>query len=184
MRLLSQPEPDALEGQDFELAGRIDVALLKALLPFDDYDFYLCGPSRFTQDLYDGLRALNISDMRIHAETFGPSSLRRQADQGSAQPALPAPASSPVPVLFAQSAKEARWTPGSGSLLELAESRGLRPEFSCRGGSCGTCKTRIVSGAVTYPQPPAELPEAGQALICCAVPAADATGNPALILDL
>ncbi|MDO9322153.1 MAG: 2Fe-2S iron-sulfur cluster-binding protein, partial [Pseudomonas sp.] len=117
-------------------------------------------------------------------ETFGPSSLRRQADQGSAQPVLPAAASGPVPVLFEQSAKEARWTPDSGSLLELAESRGLTPDFSCRGGSCGTCKTRIVSGAVTYPQPPAEMPEAGQALICCAVPAATATGNPPLILDL
>lgn len=184
VRLLSQPEPHAREGQDFELAGRIDVALLKALLPFDDYDFYLCGPSSFTQDLYDGLRALNISDMRIHAETFGPSSLRRQTDQGSAQPVLPAAASGPVPVLFEQSAKEARWTPDSGSLLELAESRGLTPDFSCRGGSCGTCKTRIVSGAVTYPQPPAEMPEAGQALICCAVPAASAGAVQPLILDL
>ncbi|MDP3844886.1 MAG: pyridoxamine 5'-phosphate oxidase family protein [Pseudomonas sp.] len=184
LRLLSQPEPHALEGQDFELAGRIDVTLLKSLLPFDDYDFYLCGPSSFTQDLYDGLRTLNVSDARIHAETFGPSSLRRQPDQGSSTPAQLPAARSAVPVLFSRSAKKARWTPGSGSLLELAESRGLTPAFSCRGGSCGTCKTAIISGAVTYPLPPAELPEAGLALICCAVPAASATGNPPLVLDL
>ena len=43
-------------------------------------------------------------------------------------------------------------------MLELAESQGLRPEFSCRGGSCGTCRTRLISGQVNYPQPPAELP--------------------------
>jgi ferredoxin-NADP reductase/predicted pyridoxine 5'-phosphate oxidase superfamily flavin-nucleotide-binding protein len=183
LRLLSQPEAHAREGEDFELTGRIDMDLLKALLPFDDYDFYLCGPSSFTQNLYDGLRQLNISDRRIHAETFGPSSLRRVPDQGSLQPDQPPAASGPVPVLFDVSAKEARWTPHSGTLLELAESRGLSPEFSCRGGSCGTCKTRVISGAVHYPQLPTELPEAGTALICCAVPAA-VEGNQSLVLDL
>jgi len=86
-----------------------------------------------------------------------------------------------VPVVFERSAKEARWQPDGGSLLELAESRGLHPEFSCRGGSCGTCKTRLISGAVNYPQPPAEVPEEGQVLICCAVPAQ--SPRP-LVLDL
>ena len=89
-----------------------------------------------------------------------------------------------MPVLFELSAKEAHWLPGSGSLLELAESRGLTPEFSCRGGTCGTCSTRIVSGQVTYPQPPANLPAEGEALICCAVPAAGKDGTQPLVLDL
>jgi len=184
LRVLSQPEAHALQGEHFDRAGRIDVALLKEWLPFDDYDFYLCGPGAFTQDLYDGLRKLNVSDARIHAETFGPSSLHRQADRGSEQPVQPAAATGPVPVLFERSAKEARWTPQSGSLLELAESRGLNPEFSCRGGSCGTCRARIVSGAVSYPQLPAELPEPGMALVCCAVPAAAMHGSQPLVLDL
>jgi uncharacterized protein len=184
LRLLSQPATDAREGQGFELAGRIDIKLLKALLPFDDFDFYLCGPSAFTQDLYDGLRALRISDERIHAETFGPSSLRRQLDNPAPVVEQPPAATAPVPVLFARSAKEARWTPGSGSLLELAEGRGLNPEFSCRGGSCGTCKTKLVSGQVHYPIPPAELPAAGEVLICCAVPAASSSGQNTLVLDI
>lgn len=183
VRLLSQPEDGAHDSEASELDGRIDIPLLKALLPFDDYDFHLCGPSSFTQDLYDGLRGLNISDQRIHAESFGPSSLRRRLDLSSPVVALPSAATSAVPVLFEKSAKEARWNPQSGSLLELAESRGLSPEFSCRGGSCGTCKTRIVSGQVAYPQPPAELPESGQVLICCAIPAA-ADGAHMLVLDL
>jgi uncharacterized protein len=184
LRLLSQPAADARVGQGFELAGRIDLKLLKALLPFDDFDFYLCGPSAFTQELYDSLRAMHISDARIHAETFGPSSLRRQLDNPAPAAAQPPAATAPVPVLFARSAKEARWTPGSGSLLELAEGRGLNPEFSCRGGSCGTCKTKLVSGAVHYPLPPAELPAAGEVLICCAVPAASSSGQNTLVLDI
>lgn len=93
----------------------------------------------------------------------------------------PPAATTSVPVVFERSAKEARWQPDGGSLLELAESRGLRPEFSCRGGSCGTCKTRLVSGAVNYPQVPADIPEAGHVLICCAVPA---QSTQPLVLDL
>lgn len=184
LRLLSQPEQHAREGEDFELAGRVDVALLKALLPLDDYDFYLCGPGAFTQALYDGLRELRIGDDRIHAETFGPSTLVRLRDQMTpAVEQVPA-ASSPVKVLFATSAKEARWEPGNGSLLELAESRGLNPDFSCRGGSCGTCRTKLISGEVHYLNLPAEMPAQGEVLICCAVPAQSKEGDAPLILDL
>ncbi|MFL1523549.1 pyridoxamine 5'-phosphate oxidase family protein [Pseudomonas sp. O230] len=184
LRLLSQPEADAQEGEDFDQTGRIDTALLKTILEVEDYDqldFVLCGPGSFTQALYDGLRELDIRDTRIHAETFGPSTLRRQPDPDAVVIEQPPAATTSVPVVFERSAKEARWQPDGGSLLELAESRGLRPEFSCRGGSCGTCKTRLISGQVNYPQPPAEVPDEGHVLICCAIPA---QGSQPLVLDL
>ncbi|WP_223569245.1 pyridoxamine 5'-phosphate oxidase family protein [Pseudomonas sp. BF-R-26] len=184
LRLLSQPEPDAREGEDYDLTGRIDADLLKTILEVEDYDqvdFVLCGPGSFTQGLYDSLRDLDIRDSRIHAETFGPSTLRRKPDPDAVVIEQPPAATVSVPVVFQRSAKEARWQPDGGSLLELAESRGLRPEFSCRGGSCGTCKTRLISGEVNYPQPPAEVPGAGEVLICCAVPA---QGSQPLVLDL
>ena len=184
LRLVSQPEAGALEGEDFDLTGRIDTALLKTLLEVEDYDqldFVLCGPGSFTQGLYDGLRELHIRDARIHAETFGPSTLRRVPDPDAVVIEQPPAATTSVPVVFQRSAKEARWQPDGGSLLELAESRGLRPEFSCRGGSCGTCKTRLISGQVNYPQPPAEVPDDGQVLICCAIPA---QGSQPLVLDI
>lgn len=187
VRLLSQPEAQAREGEDFDLVGRIDMALLKAVLLVDDFDqvdFVLCGPSGFTQGLYDGLRELDIRDKRIHAETFGPSTLRRVPDPEAVSFEQPPAATTSVPVLFNRSAKEARWMPEGGSLLELAESRGLRPEFSCRGGSCGTCRTRLISGQVHYPQPPPELPEAGEVLICCAIPATGRDGQQPVVLDL
>jgi uncharacterized protein len=186
LRVLSQPEADAREGTDYELHGRIDIHLLKSLLPFDDYDFYLCGPSGFTQDLYDGLRALRIPDDRIHAEQFGPSSLRRSISVGSkaTEFVTPPAADTKVSVVFTESAKEATWSPGSGSLLELAETRGLTPEFSCRGGSCGTCKTRVLSGTVSHVCAPGVPLGADEALICCAVPAKGSSENVALVLDL
>jgi ferredoxin-NADP reductase/predicted pyridoxine 5'-phosphate oxidase superfamily flavin-nucleotide-binding protein len=184
VRLLSQPEPEAQVGNDYDLSGRIDVAVLKDLLEvedFDQVDFVVCGPGSFTQALYDGLRALDIRDSRIHAETFGPSTLRREPDPDAVVIEQPPAATSSVPVVFQRSAKEARWQPDGGSLLELAESRGLHPEFSCRGGSCGTCKTRLISGQVNYPLPPAEVPDEGHVLICCAIPA---QGPQPLVLDI
>lgn len=164
---------DATEGTDYDAAGRIDMALLTRHLPFNDYDFYLCGPAHFTQSLYDGLRGYGVADQRIHAEAFGPSSLKRAAETEHGQPAaaLPPVSGKPVPVLFTASLKEARWAPGAGTLLDLAEARGLEPEFSCREGHCGTCRTKLVRGAVTYLKEPKARMAADEVLLCCAVPA-------------
>lgn len=170
VRVLSQTA-DAEPDVDYDFAGRIDMALLSRVLPFNDYDFYLCGPPQFTQALYDGLRALNIADDRIHAEAFGPSSLQRTNDVvAEAKPLLPV-ATQSVPVKFMDSLKEARWTPDAGSLLELAEARGLSPAYSCREGHCGSCKTKLLQGAVTYPTPPSAQVADDEVLICCARPA-------------
>lgn len=177
IRVLSDPT-DATEVADYDAAGRIDMALLTRFLPFNDYDFYLCGPATFTQALYDGLRALNIADRRIHAEAFGPSSLVRVPDIAAPDQAPARPASTkPVPVAFMTSAKEARWQPDSGTLLDLAEARGLSPEFSCREGTCGTCKTKLLRGAVTHIRKPGVSLAEDEVLICSAVPAAQETDD-------
>jgi len=165
IRVVSQPDAEV------EASGRIDIALLKQALPFDDYDFYLCGPAAFMQQMYDGLRAMNVTDARIHAEAFGPSGLQRQVDEQAKQVPLKPASGNAVPVVFMRSAKEARWTPESGSLLQLAEQRGLNPESSCRDGRCGTCRTRVLQGEVTYAKTPEFAVADDEALICCALPA-------------
>ncbi|MCQ8228973.1 2Fe-2S iron-sulfur cluster-binding protein [Pantoea trifolii] len=170
VRVLSQTA-DAEADIDYDFAGRIDMALLSQVLPFNDYDFYLCGPPQFTQALYDGLRTFNIADDRIHAEAFGPSSLQRSRDVVAEENPLLPVATQSVPVKFMDSLKEARWTPDAGSLLELAEARGLSPTYSCRAGHCGSCKTKLLQGAVTYPTPPSAQVADDEVLICCARPA-------------
>lgn len=187
LRLLSQPEADVHPGRAFDHVGRIDTPLLLAQLELDDYDsadFVLCGPGGFTQGLYDSLRALDISDGQIHAETFGPSTLQRQLDPQVAPFVQPPAATGEVVVRFQASGLVLHWQPASGSLLQLAESAGLHPQFSCRGGSCGTCQTRLLSGQVSYPQVPAQMPEDGLVLICCAVPGAVDKDSQPLILEL
>jgi len=173
VRVLSDTR-DAREGRDYDAAGRIDMALLSRYLPFGDYEFYLCGSPSFSQSLYDGLRGYGVSDERIHAEAFGPASLQRSTDQVQRSPAALPPATTSIPVTFIDSLKEARWQPGSGTLLELAEARGLDPAFSCREGHCGSCKTRLLKGAVSYIKEPAAKVGDEEVLICCAVPAGEA----------
>jgi len=180
VRVLSDTEGAAAE-RDYEALGRVDVDLLRQTLPFDGYDFYMCGPPPFMQGVYDQLRAIGTPDDRIHAEAFGPASLTRSTDKPVIQ--LPPPAAKPVPVAFMKSGKEARWEPGKGSLLDLAETRGLTPDYSCRSGSCGTCATKILAGKVTYEQAPQAEVADDIALICCALPA-EQTGSDRLILDL
>lgn len=169
----SAPDRSEMQGEDYSWAGRFTASDLGRFLPFGDYDFYMCGPGGFMQDVYDGLRDMNVSDARIHAEAFGPSSLTRRAD-AAAMEAVPAPvATTSVPVIFAGSNKEARWEPESGTLLELAEARGIEAPFSCRSGSCGSCATKLLKGKVAYPtKPTAEIPD-DEVLTCSAVPHRD-----------
>ncbi len=186
-RCFSQPRPADRPGTDFEIHGRLDVATLRRALPFDDYDFYLCGPPNFMQRTYDDLRAMNIADDRIRAEAFGLSSLRRgTSSAGVASPVDvgPAAATVEVQVTFARSQINATWTPGSGSLLELAERAGLTPEFGCRNGTCGTCRVDVVAGGVAYPGRNAPAVAANGALICCGVPAQVAGGESESRLEL
>jgi uncharacterized protein len=179
IRTLSDPSGAA--ASDYEAEGHVSIDLLRTKLPFDDYDFYLCGPGGFMQSLYDGLRALNVADNRIRFEGFGPATVKRRPDVRCDSRIRARPAEGLVQVEFTRSATTIEWDARRGSLLELAEAEGLNPPFSCRAGSCGTCKTHIAFGAVAYEGEPTADHGTDEALICCAVPAA---GNERLKLDL
>ena len=170
--VFSQPDTEDTLGRDDQSQGHVRVDLLKRILPFDDYDFYLCGPGGFMQDLYDQLRAVTVQDRRIHAEAFGPASLTRQPDIGC----RPAGCAGPIgaqrerTIEFRNSGITAIWRPGAGSLLDVAEAAGLSPDSSCRSGICQTCATRLLEGSVAYVQDPDTPPPAGAVLTCSAIP--------------
>ncbi|MEQ5843662.1 pyridoxamine 5'-phosphate oxidase family protein [Paraburkholderia acidicola] len=164
-------------------SGRIDVAALKRLLPFDDYDFYLCGPEAFMRDLYEGLRALNVADERIRFEAFGPASVKRAPGVGSSNAATQQTGG--VAVTFSRTQRTMQWLPKNGTLLEFAEACGIDAPSSCRSGICGTCSTRVLQGSVAYDGPTEADIEPGNALICMSRPLVDENGSPqALTLDL
>jgi ferredoxin-NADP reductase len=158
--------------------GLLDKAVLQRLLPLDDYDVYLCGPTPFMQANYTLLTDLGIRDERVRHEFFGPATvLKTQRPTEPAVTAVPlqAPASPEAGggasmVSFARSGTTAAWNDDAGTLLDFAEAQGLAPDFSCRAGICQTCVCRLVAGDVDYVTEPLDQPPAGTALLCCSRP--------------
>lgn len=174
----SRPDTTDIAGRDYDRHGRVDVELLKSVLPFDDHEFYLCGPAPFMRSLYCDLAAMGVPASRIHYEFFGPGSLLAE----EAEPTGRAPTrggdeevSGAIPVMFARSGVTAQWSESSGTLLELAEEQGLQPPYSCRSGICQTCICDVVDGDFEYVEEPLARPGDSQVLICCARPKSNLT---------
>ena len=149
-------------------------------LPFNDYDFYLCGPAAFMQSIYDGLRALNIADARIHAEAFGPSALDAHDRRGHG----------------VQPMRARRDRAGAGRVREVGEGGALDARRRHAARPCRSARPRrpsSVAGAAaagragrassrarwrTRVAPSFHVAD-DEALICCAVPAQADAGKPA-----
>jgi ferredoxin-nitrite reductase len=87
--------------------------------------------------------------------------------------APPVVAAPPATIALAQSGKELACTEND-FILETAEQAGLAWDSSCRSGTCGTCKQKLISGEVKYEGEPDALDEsdraAGYILTCIAHP--------------
>jgi len=177
--------------------GRVNKQVLQQTLPLDDYEFYLCGPSEFMTATYQLLIELTITTKRINYEFFGHSTILSSTLDESAlknkttqtgktllEQDYTKSAKAPVVVKFTRSQKETVWKPELGSLLELAESEGLSPDFGCRNGQCHACITTITKGKVH--QSVGSVSD-DAVLICCATPElaheAELKNQP-LLLDL
>ncbi len=176
---LSQPGNDDELGQNYHHQGRINIDLLRHLLPLKPYHFYLCGPTPLLQSLVPALEDWGVPDARIHFEAFGPSSVKRKS--ASAKPTATAsvdtaaPAGKAVTVTFAKSGQKFSWNAGISNLLDFAESHGIAVDSGCRAGGCGSCQTTIVAGEVSYQQAPDYDPEPGTCLMCTCTPKTSVT---------
>ncbi len=164
----------------FDSEGFVTREVLQSLLCLDDYDFYLCGPPPFMQAMYQTLRGLGVAKNRIAYEFFGPATV---LETGAAQPPVaaktaPAMTGGAITVEFRKSGIMAEWNAGAQSLLSFAEDYGLKPDFSCRAGICGTCSSRKLSGDVRYFEDPLDDVAEGDVLLCCSRP------TTAVVLDL
>jgi ferredoxin-NADP reductase len=162
---VSAPSPDDGQDKGYQVEGRVSIELIQQLLPHNDCQFYLCGPSTFMQTLGEGLKEWGVPDDHVHSEAFGPSSISKSRSA----PTVPEVAGA-IEVAFTQSNQTVKWDPNCESLLELAESNGINIDFGCRAGSCGTCATELLAGDVTYPEDLQVDCEPGQCLTCVARP--------------
>jgi len=155
--------------------GRITKDSLAALGVPEDACAYICGPAGFMTDMQAALAGLGFTTDRIRTELFGALAsinpgITGQTKKQPHQPPGP-PGTGPM-VTFARSGIAAPF-PGTGSILEFAESCDVPTRWSCRTGVCQTCVTPLVSGGLSYSPDPLEPPPAGQALICCSRPDTD-----------
>ena len=171
----SQPLSQDIQGDEYDDVGYVDIELLKRLLPDNGFDFFLCGPTPFMKSLFGGLLDWGVSESHIHYEFFGPASaLEERAQVAPAKRAAEVvQCCEEIEVTFSKSALTANWNPSFESILDLAEAKGLSPDYSCRSGICHTCICELEEGEVEYVLEPLEPPDQGSVLICCAKPKTD-----------
>jgi uncharacterized protein len=132
-------------------AGRITPQLVQSLLsdlyvmfggrriplPWYENDTYICGPGDFCSHLEQALVALGANPDHIFHELFStPPVVASKLDSAE--------------VHFRRSGIKCTWRSEEDlTLLELAERSGLQVDNSCRAGSCLSCKTAVLEGAVT-----------------------------------
>jgi ring-1,2-phenylacetyl-CoA epoxidase subunit PaaE len=159
-------------------SGRLDrnrvQRLLQRLVPVADIDhFWLCGPLGMVTDAREALEALGVDAHRIHQELFfvediAPAPLERT------EPAVTGPLSDVTIVLDGSTSTLA--LPRGMSILNAAQRSRDDLPFACKGGVCGTCRAKLVTGAVdmrrNYALEPAEI-DAGFVLACQSYPVSD-----------
>ncbi|WP_178861354.1 2Fe-2S iron-sulfur cluster-binding protein [Thiomicrorhabdus cannonii] len=62
---------------------------------------------------------------------------------------------------------------GQFSMLEALDENGFDMPYSCRGGNCGACAVRLISGEVEEIQSPAYEARKGEILTCSVIPLTD-----------
>jgi len=160
----SRPGDEDREGEDYHHAGRVDMELLKRVLPSNNFDFFMCGPGAMMDDLTEGLRDWGVPGDRIHTEQFGPSKSKK-----SKKDLAPPPPDAPQ-ITFKRSDKTLTWNPQAEHIYELAMDNDIRLESGCLTGSCGACQVAIIEGDVEYDDEPSFECEAGSCLTCCCKP--------------
>ena len=169
------------EPQDVELYnGRIDAArmrrLAEALLDADSVDeWYVCGPAPMIDAVRAALGELGVAAGRIHSELFfaDPRTEPRTRD-GAAGPRREG-TSRVTAMLDGRSTTLDVPCDGPSILDSVLAVRADAP-FACKGGVCGTCRARVISGEVTMDRSHAlEASEvaAGMVLTCQSHPVSD-----------
>ncbi|PTU77837.1 oxidoreductase [Pseudomonas indoloxydans] len=153
---------ERFHGYDAAAGQRLDCASLFAGKPLGSH-LYVCGPQRLLDELKTLAEAQGWSAGRLHWEAF----------------AAPEPGQ-PFTVELARSGQRLQ-VPGDHSLLEALEAAGVEVPNLCRGGVCGQCTTRYLSGEVEHRDHFLDELQRGEALMPC-VSRGGCSGT--LLLDL
>lgn len=160
----SNPNDYEVQYLDYHNKGHITKEYLSKVLPSTESDFYICGPTGFMEAMSEYLLELGIKESNINFEFFGEG--KKLGQQASIQEMEV----ENFKVNFTKSGIETNWNGETSSILELAESVGLTPKFSCRMGTCSTCETVLINGSIEYDPEPFMENATNKIFICCAKP--------------
>jgi ferredoxin len=167
--LFSDPGQFDRQGKEYDEKGQLDVGTYAALLPDDDFDVFVCGPSDFVASAEKSLNALEPRRFRLFKQDMGvatgpPTSAMREKEL---------PPLEPRSIDFVRTGRQATWNPERGTLLEFAEHLGIAAPFSCRTGMCGTCAQRIIAGETAEVRKTIAKADEGRRLLCSVIPMSD-----------
>ena len=142
------------EGTDWKgHRGRITKEWLTQTVPdLASRRTHLCGPPAMMDAIKSIYTELGIAPDHLKTEAFG-AVKPALAAPGTAKPI--GPATGPL-ITFSKNNKSAKIhldlqtgdSPPKQSILELSEELSIGIEFSCRVGTCGVCKVKMISGEV------------------------------------
>ena len=167
------------EPQEVELfSGRMDAAKLRQLLAavadVNAIDhWWLCGPYGMVTDAIEVLTQLGVPGERVHRELFYVEDSPPEQDHH--EEGRPTGGSEVTVILDGRSTTTT--IPRNTSVLDGVQR--TRPDlpFACKGGVCGTCRARVVSGEVrllrNFALEQSELDD-GFVLTCQSLPVSDA----------
>ena len=138
--VMSKPDPD-WKGPRGHLTKEL---LIQSVPNLASRRVHMCGPPAMMEETKAILMEIGVSPDHLKSEQFGAVKPTPDAPGSSAKPI--APATGPV-VTFSTNAKSARIHTGQ-TILELSEELGIGIEFSCRVGTCGVCKVKLMAGEV------------------------------------
>jgi ferredoxin-NADP reductase len=158
------------------LLGRLSRAHLEAVAPdFRKREVYVCGPGPYMAGVRDLLREAGFDMDRHHEESFVFAELAAGELETPAEAVPHVAAARTFKVKFRKSGRVID-CPADMYVLEAARRAGLRLPSSCTKGLCGTCKSKLVEGAVDMKHGGGirqrEI-DAGMVLICCSKPTND-----------
>jgi ring-1,2-phenylacetyl-CoA epoxidase subunit PaaE len=166
------------EAQEVELfSGRLDADRLRRLLPaFCDVaavdHWWLCGPYGMVTDAMAVLAESGVLAARVHRELFYVEDVPPEPEEHAEQPLTDG-----CEVTIVLDGRQTTTTIAPGTPV-LDGAQVARPDlpFACKGGVCGTCRARLISGEVrmrrNFALEPAEV-EDGFVLTCQSLPVSE-----------
>ncbi len=175
------------EEQEVELFhGHIDAErvnrFLDQLVRPDTVDqWFLCGPREMIESAKEVLLERGVDAEHVHAELFHAKDAQRPRTDEQLTSATPSAGAAEVTIILDGRSSTFSVDPDGERILDAALRVRSDAPYACKGGVCGTCRARLVSGSVEMDQHFAleqrEI-DAGFVLACQSHPT-----TPAVVLD-